>query len=73
MRKLSEVPFEELEIGDRLISAKYNLGTIIGFNLIKDDPRREDNMIGIVWDNGKTSCQYHFWCDHVIYLEKVLI
>lgn len=66
---LSDVPWEELMIGDFII---YNTGLIGRIDeLIQIDyaTKKEDNEIIIKWSNGKFSVLWHHQCDYVHYDE----
>lgn len=67
---LSEIPFEEIQIGDKLISANRTKGKIINLIPIDNASQKEDNEIVIDWENGNRSHCWHFWCDKVIYLGR---
>lgn len=64
---LSEVPFEELKIGDHVISKLGTPGTITDLIPIHLSYKQEDNGIFIYWDNGNMSCPWHFQSDGIIY------
>lgn len=66
--QLSEVPFDKLKIGDKLISAVGTPGHITGFIPMDNACQQEDNEIEISWDDGKTSEIWHFWGMHVEYV-----
>lgn len=63
--KLSEVKFEDLKIGDRVISHQGHRGEINKLVHVGQTARKEDNEIGILWDTGKTSMAWHFWMNFV--------
>lgn len=65
--KLSEVPFSQIKIGDRCVSAIGNHGSV--FKLIAFDEKGtldDDNSIEILWDHGGKSRLFHFWGDSII-------
>ncbi len=68
MRMLSQVPFNTLKIGDRVIGANGVHGRISRLIPIVEARREEDNDIVIEWDNGNKSLVWHFWTDKVQYL-----
>jgi hypothetical protein len=54
--KLSEMKFEDIEIGQRVQSDNTGcLGSIIDKKTQEEANNREDNIISITWDNGKKS------------------
>lgn len=65
-KKLSEVPYDEIEIGMELISAIGNPGKVEEKINKEDAPHRDnDNFIAIKWDSGSYSQQLHFLLDQV--------
>jgi len=65
--KLSEIPREELKLGTRVWNApQTQQGTVT--EILPED--REDISIRIVWDDGKESCPWHFWCDKLEVIEE---
>ena len=72
--KLSDIPFDEIFIGMRVVSDNLNTGTVIdkrqsGTEITLFPPTaicvREDE-IDIKWDNGNESLRaWHFWLDKV--------
>lgn len=64
-KKVSEVPFDKLKIGDSVIGLSNTPGVISALTPIEKDPRKEDNCVTIKWENGKTSFVWHFQCDHI--------
>lgn len=68
MMPVSEVPFDELRVGDEVVSYRGNAGVIIEKVDIEESIRFEDNSLVIRWDNGKEnnlSYTWHFWCSNV--------
>lgn len=71
-RKLSEVPFDELKVGDRLISYRKNPGVISELivrpiGLKEKDP---DNLIvWMEWEDGHKSSIRHYLTEYVLYVE----
>jgi hypothetical protein len=68
--KLSDVKFEDLKIGDRVISNIGTSGEITQLVAKADTARQEDNEIGILWVNGKTSVAWHHWMNFVTVTEE---
>jgi hypothetical protein len=65
MKKLSEVPFDEIYIGMEVVSAIGTKGYVYHLRKL-DAPRHEDNEIDIKWDNDNESIGvWHFWCDKI--------
>ena len=63
IQKLNDVPFDELRVGDRVISAFGKNGVIV---LINPD---DDNWVEIEWEDGGRSGWYHpQWGDGVLYI-----
>ncbi len=66
---VADVPWGDLKIGDRVISAKGIPGHIS--KLRPQEIGDDDNMVDFVWDNGKTSTHcWHFWLNKVEYDES---
>lgn len=66
--KLSEVAFDNLHVGDALISARGVPGVITKLIPREKATRNEDAEIVIQWDNGNISWNWHFWMDQIEYL-----
>lgn len=68
-KKLSEVPYEDIEVGMELISALGNLGEVTEKISKEEMPNRDnDNWIVIYWSPFATrssSTQLHFLLTHV--------
>ena len=63
IQKLNNVPFEELRVGGRVISALGKNGVIV---LINPD---DDNWVEIEWEDSGRSGWYHpQWGDVVLYI-----
>lgn len=67
--KLSDVPFDKLKVGDKLISAVGQPGKITKLTDKEFASQQEDNEIEVEWDSGKTSKFWHFWGGKVTYAE----
>jgi len=66
MQTLSNVPFNELRVGDRVKSKiTDNEGFIFCLIDIAEAKRREDNEIVVKWSTGTISYQWHFNYDRV--------
>ncbi len=66
MQTLSNVPFEELRVGDRVKSkSTNNEGVISRLIDISEASRRDDNEILVKWSNGNISLQWHYNYDRV--------
>lgn len=62
---LSEISFEEIKIGTKVVSKCTGCtGRVTG----KLPIRREDREIEIDWDHGGYSCVWHFWCNNIIFI-----
>ncbi len=59
MRRLCDVPWEELMIGDFIISNTGLIGRIDELIQIDYATQNEDNEIIIKWSNGKFSALWH--------------
>lgn len=71
MSMLSEVPFDQLQVGDKLISAKNNPGVITKLIKKEDTTSKEDNEISMDWESGSKSWGlFHFWCDQITYVGR---
>jgi hypothetical protein len=58
---LSEVPFDFIKPGLKVISPINSIGYVI-----KVGPYdREHQLIHIQWDHGAMSIQWHMWCNHI--------
>jgi len=53
--------FEDLNIGDKVVSSIGTHGEITQLVAKADTARQEDNEIGILWANGKSSIAWHHW------------
>jgi hypothetical protein len=62
-KKLSEVPYAEIEIGMETISAINTPGKVSRKDTKKI--RDDDNWLTIQWVSGRMSCDYHFNFDKV--------
>jgi len=64
---LSELPFEEIKPGLKVISALNTPGHVVStHSKYQKEYIDEDNTINIVWDNGQESLDiWHFWCDKI--------
>ena len=63
MTKLSDIPFEEIKIGTKVLSAIGNIGTVIGLG--SEEEYRYETVI-IRWDiSGKISYPFYHWCDEI--------
>lgn len=70
VKRLSDIPFEELQVGDKLISKKNTPGKIVDLTPIEKTFRQEDNRIMIVWDNGGISIPWHYQGAYIQYVGK---
>ena len=64
--KLNAIPFEQLKVGDQVISARGTHGVID--ELIEEGSRKEKELV-IRWFNGNLSRVWHHWCGDVMMLE----
>ena len=69
-KKLSEVPIEDIRLGDLCVSALGNMGTITILTAQKYASQSEDNEIQIDWETGKVSRCWHFQMDKIQYIGK---
>jgi len=72
--KVSEIPFEELQIGDRCVAQNGTQGAIIGLHPegIYGKEVNRYNAVSFKWDNGNIS-QYFFHefaCEVVEYIGR---
>lgn len=66
MQTLSNVPFEELRVGDRVKSkSTNNEGVISRLIDITEARRKDDNEILVKWSTGNISLQWHYNYDRV--------
>jgi len=64
-RKLRDVPFEELRVGDMVISSLGKNGVITKIDITDDD------WIEIDWEDGNESGGYHpQWGENVLYVGR---
>ena len=70
VKRLFDIPFNELQLGNKVISMKNTSGKITGLTPIEESWRQEGDQITIIWDNGKTSNLWHFQCQYVQYVGK---
>lgn len=73
MRKLCEIPFSDLSVGDRVLSARGIRGTITTLVPKEQATRQEDNELKVKWDNGDTSLLWHFQGERVYYFGHPLL
>ncbi|MBI5153533.1 MAG: hypothetical protein HZA36_03700 [Parcubacteria group bacterium] len=70
--KLSEISFENLSIGDRLLSARGRNGKVTKIDMKPSDSNdiEEDNRIWIEWEGvgNKTSLIYHYQGNYITYI-----
>ena len=71
VKRLSDIPFGDLKIGDKVISKKNNHGVIEALTPITEASRREDNEIRIRWSNSSESYNWQFMMNHVQYVGVV--
>lgn len=71
--KLSEIPFKEIYVGQRVQSDLTKcFGIVMEKNDIEEDFRKEDNLVSIWWDNDKIALNVrHFQYDMVTVLEFI--
>lgn len=73
--KISEIPFDNLEVGDICISALGNRGRVTG--IFPENGRdgygrngyRYDTL-SFEWENGRMSVVFHMDCDAIEYIGK---
>lgn len=70
MNKLSEIPYKELSIGDKVISATGISGEIIELVPKEEGTGKENNKIAIEWENRKESFGRQYWMNAVTYLGR---
>ena len=71
MRKLSDIPIDELRtlVGSKVQS--LNTKVFGRITQISDEPDREDYNVHIYWDNlSRSDGVWHFWCDKIILVEE---
>ena len=68
VKKLSEVPWDNLAVGDVCISVLGTPGVITDLVPIDQTSRQEDGEVEIHWENGKQSYFWHFWGDNITYV-----
>lgn len=73
--KVSEVPFEQLKLGDVCISNVGHLGEIIELIPVEKTFKKEDNEIRVQWlytgNINKKSWDFHYNFTHVEYLGRL--
>lgn len=67
LRKLSDVPWGELQVGDSLISAIGHPGVIT--ELHPEGQSRYDE-VAMIWENGNTSMGFHMNGDYIKYVGR---
>lgn len=70
VKRVTDVPWNELEIGDTVVSCNYQPGKITELTSIEFAKRCEDNEVGITWALGSTSYDWYFFMKHVEYVGK---
>lgn len=75
MPKVSEIPFDELEVGDVCISTRGNLGEITELHpettkVVAGEPIYRYNDVTIRWKNGNISQAFHIDCDRIDYVGR---
>lgn len=65
--RLCDVLWEDLRVGDILISHLGTAGEIVRLIPKIIATQREDNEIVIKWNNGKISMPWHFECKDITY------
>jgi hypothetical protein len=68
--KLSEVPFNKIKDGMRVISDNTKVRGKVVKNSQADANDREGDFVRIRWDNGKESYDSHFWMDKISVEDK---
>lgn len=63
--KLSEVPFNELKIDDK-VKFLYETGKITA--LTPKHERVQENQLAIFWEERNVSILYHSWCGEIEYI-----
>lgn len=66
---LSDVPYTDIVVGDKVISHLGTPGIIEKLIDVEDDYRKGDNNITIQWENGNRSTTWHRWYNHVEYVQ----
>lgn len=64
MQRLSDVPWNQLQYGDQVISALDNLGVIYQLD---PNPDMDKALIHIIWSNHKKSIQPHYLLNKVLW------
>lgn len=67
MKSVADIPWDDLRIGDRVISANGQVGTIARLDVHNQGLDCEDYDVAFQWENGGRSAIWHFWCDKVTY------
>lgn len=72
MMKLNSVPWMELRVGDRVVSAIGNAGEIYELHgEMKTSRRARFDEIDIIWDHGGVSSQiFHMNADKISYIGR---
>ncbi len=60
--KLSEVSWEDIKVGDKVISHIGNDGVVTKLDV------EDDYSIYITWSSGRTSISYHNLSEHIKYV-----
>lgn len=69
-KMLSDIPFDSLMLDDEVIGLTGNKGKITGLTLQKAAPTQDDNMITIIWSNGRCSLICHREGKYVKYIGR---
>ena len=65
--KLSDIPRKELKLGTKVWNhKKTQTGKLV--EILPEN--REDISLRIVWEDGKESVAWHFWCDKLEIIEE---
>lgn len=65
--RLSEIPFEDIQVADRVFSGFTGVYGYVR-NKVEKTANQDDNTIIVDWDQGSQSRQFHFDYDGVEYL-----
>ena len=71
MNSISEIPFYEIQTGDKVISAIGTLGIVSEIIPKEKATRQDDNEIGFEWENGNKSFPtWHYVLTSVKYIGR---
>lgn len=69
--KLSEIPFDEIKIGQRVRSDNTGWHGAVHETYTRNDRSDcEDFFVVVHWDNANISNNWHFWMDQITVVDR---